>query len=152
MKEIERMTRPDHSDIESILSGCVMENGKLVPAPAASYAQPELYDYDRSTLTEDGAYGDDGVGDDVETNNERRSNKLFMRGLARTALVSSMVILPVHSADAFLSNRPFFEVNVIADIADRVSKADVIANNVSTTFTNVKTTTDNIVKLANGGK
>lgn len=149
MKEI----MPTGSSIENILSGCVMENGKLVPAPQLTSEQVEVLNgeiipYQQSDVDQDS----DSYIDDRNTGEYRRRKFISRRVMARTAIVGAMVLLPIQAGDALLSNRPFLEVNIAADIADRASKAELIGNNISTTFNSIKTTTDNIVKLANGGK
>jgi hypothetical protein len=139
------------SEVEQILNRCVIENGKLVPAPSI-IENPASYEYAADTPHDtESAQRTIVVQGEVISQTDTRGK--HVRGvLARTALVAAITVLPLQAADAFTSNRNFFEVNIIKDVVHTAEKADVIGNNISTTYNNIKSTTDNIIKLANGGR
>jgi hypothetical protein len=150
MSEVINNTSYD-SEIEEILNGCVIENGKLVPAPSV-IDDPGLYDY-TADMPHYAASDQKPVvvqGEIVSQADTR--GKRVCGVLARTALISAITVLPIQAADAFTSNRDFFEVNIIEDGVHAAENATVIGNNIATTYTNTKSTLENMIKFANGGR
>lgn len=150
MKEL--LSGASHSsEIEEILSQCTIENGKLVPASSV-VDDPVSYDYIAdapydATSDQEAIIVQGEVISEVDTRGKR------VRGvLARAAFIGAITILPIQAADAFTSNRAFFEVNIIEDGIHAAENAAVIGDNIVTTFNGIKSTTDNIIKLANGGR
>ena len=141
------------SEVEQVLSRCIIVDGKLVPAPDVIRGQLASEVVDDTELPQTDRYSPlhPAEVEAVSAGANERSRRLRV-GLTRTALVGAMIFIPLQSADAFISNRSFFEVNIIEDGVHAAENAAIIGDNVATTFNAIKSTTENIVKLANGGK
>lgn len=140
------------TDLDSILDRCIIKNGKLVPAPMViqGHLENATDDTDTYNLFDDQEHAvEPEVILPAYENPRRNRTKIIM---ARAALIGAITIIPIQSADAFISNRSFFEVNIIEDGIHAIENAAVIGNNTATAFNSIKSTVENVVKLANGGK